>query len=75
VSKGEKIGIIITKGAGKLADKAKPYIAVESYDEIDIDYYIRKQVIPAALRILKLFGIREEMLLTKGKQASLMDFF
>ena len=43
------------KGGGeKLATKVKPHIMIESFEEIDVDYYIRKQVVPAAMRILGL---------------------
>ena len=74
VSKGEKIGFVICKGAGRLADKAVPYILVKSPSELDYDYYVRKQVLPVALRILEYFGIREQQLLGGG-QRSLLEFF
>jgi DNA polymerase, archaea type len=40
-------------------------------DRIDKDYYIRKQIIPPALRILKMFGIAEDELLIGRKSVSL----
>jgi DNA polymerase I len=49
-----------------------------SYDEVNIEYYISKQVVPAATRILESFGITaEELLKSKGeeKERSLTDFF
>jgi DNA polymerase elongation subunit (family B) len=43
-----------------------------------MEYYVSKQVVPAAARILEFFGITEEELLKlsgKGKDSrSLMDF-
>ncbi|MBS7606301.1 DNA polymerase II [Candidatus Bathyarchaeota archaeon] len=73
---GDKIGYVITIGSGKLYERAKPY-TLASYDEVDIEYYVTNQVIPAALRILSLFGVREEELLSpkSAKPQSLLDFF
>jgi len=59
---GDKVGYVITKGEGKLYERAKPY-NLASYDEVDLDYYVEKQVIPAALRILKQFGVTEREIL------------
>jgi len=70
---GDKIGYVIVKGEGKLADKAVPY-SMTSYDDIDIEYYINKQIIPAALRILEGFGYDEKQLKTGERQVSLFDF-
>ncbi|RLE56141.1 MAG: DNA polymerase II [Thermoprotei archaeon] len=75
LSVGDKVGYIVTKGSGKLAQKAKPYILVKSIDEIDVEYYIDKQIIPAAMRILGYFGIKEDQLRTGRKQKSLLEFF
>jgi DNA polymerase I len=62
LSMGDKIGYVITTGGGKLYEKAKPY-ALASYDEADTEYYVTNQVLPAALRILVMFGIEESALL------------
>ncbi|MEM0087793.1 MAG: DNA polymerase domain-containing protein, partial [Thermofilum sp.] len=77
VYKGMKIGYVVTKyGSGKVSDRAKPHILVRSPDEVDVEYYVEHQVVPAALRILEYFGVRREHLISKGKgQASLLDFF
>jgi DNA polymerase I len=56
---GDKVGYVITKGPGKLLERAKPYI-MASYDDIDLDYYANFQVIPAALRVLSIFGVTEQ---------------
>ncbi|MEM0049345.1 MAG: DNA polymerase domain-containing protein [Candidatus Bathyarchaeia archaeon] len=73
---GDKVGYVITTGSGKLHERAKPYF-LASYDEIDIEYYVTNQIIPAALRILSLFGIRENDLLPPktGDTQTLLEFF
>jgi len=67
---GDKIGYVIAVGAGKLYEKAKPY-ALASYDEVDTEYYVTNQVLPAASRILTMFGIMENQLLS-SMQAKLL---
>jgi DNA polymerase I len=62
LSMGDKIGYVIVAGPGKLYEKAKPHVFA-SYDEIDIEYYISKQVLPVASRVLGMFGITEDQLL------------
>ncbi len=61
---GDKVGFIILKGEGKLYQRAAPYF-MASLEEVDLDYYVRNQVIPAALRILSVFGVKEEDLLSE----------
>ncbi|RLE60051.1 MAG: DNA polymerase II, partial [Thermoprotei archaeon] len=75
VDKGDKVGYIIVRGSGRLSDKAMPYIFVDSIDQVDIEYYIKKQVVISALRILEYFGIREDHLISEKRQASILDFF
>ncbi len=58
LSRGDKIGYVITRGPGKLYEKAKPY-ALSSYDEVDTEYYVTNQVLPAASRVLSMFGVSE----------------
>jgi len=62
LSMGDKIGYVITLGTGKLYERAKPY-ALASYDEVDAEYYVINQVLPAASRVLAMFGIKEDALL------------
>ena len=56
----------------------KPYVFA-SYDEVDIEYYVSKQVVPAAARVLESFGITEEQLLVPRMESRdskrLTDFF
>ncbi len=73
ITPGMKIGFIITRGSGPLSRRAKPYFMV-SPSEVDINYYIDKQVIQAALRILSYMGVTEKKLKTGKRQTSLMDF-
>jgi len=70
---GDKIGFVITTGPGKLYAKAKPYM-MATYDDIDVDYYISNQILPAALRILGMFQITEGDLMEKASQPSLAKF-
>jgi len=69
---GDKIGYVITMGAGKLYEKAKPY-ALASYDEVDTEYYVTNQVLPAASRILTMFSIMENQLLPSTQAKLLCD--
>ena len=75
---GDKIGFVIVMGTGRLYERVKPYM-LASYDEVDLEYYVSKQVVPAATRILESFGISEEQLLQskKGEKETrkLSDFF
>lgn len=74
---GDKVGYVIVSGEGRLYTRVKPYV-MASYDEVDIEYYVLKQVVPAAVRVLELFGITEDDVLktnvekTEGKK--LTDF-
>ncbi|MBS7288876.1 MAG: DNA polymerase II, partial [Candidatus Freyarchaeota archaeon] len=70
---GGKIGYIITRGIEKISDRAYPYSLVK-LEQVDTEYYITNQVIPAAMRVLEHFGVKEEALLRKktAKQAKLI---
>ena len=71
---GDKVGYVILAGKGRLYDRVKPYVFAD-YDEVDTEYYVTKQVVPAAARVLEFFGIKEEELLKSEKETrSLMDF-
>jgi DNA polymerase I len=73
LDRGDKIGYVIVVGPGSLYEKARPYI-LASYDEIDLDYYIKNQVLPAAARILGMFDVTEGELLPTKLHQSLIDF-
>jgi len=73
---GDKVGYVVTHGTGKLYERVKPYVFA-SYGEVDAEYYVSNQVVPAALRILTLFGIDEQKLLEAElpkKPKTLTDF-
>jgi DNA polymerase I len=70
---GDKVGYVIVVGSGKLYEKAKPY-TLATYDDVDINYYVSNQVLPAATRILSMFGIKEEQLLPAKKPKTLSEF-
>ena len=65
VSVGDKVGFIITKRPGKLYQKAEPHFKV-SMDQVDYDYYVKNQIVPAAARVLEVFGVAEKDLLGSG---------
>jgi DNA polymerase I len=75
---GDKVGYVVVAGSGRLYERVKPYMFA-SYDEVDLEYYVTKQVVPAAARILECFGINEEQLLTstieEKEVRKLTDFF
>ncbi len=73
IFKGGKIGYVIVKGAGKVSDRAEPYFTVKDPSRIDVDYYIDKQIVPAAMRILESFGVKESTLKSSG--FDIMSFF
>jgi DNA polymerase I len=74
---GDKVGYVIVKGPGKLYQRAEPYFTVSPSD-IDLDYYVENQVVPATLRILQIFQINKNHLLEGlpvGKREGLLKFF
>ncbi|MFQ6065456.1 MAG: DNA-directed DNA polymerase, partial [Candidatus Bathyarchaeia archaeon] len=70
---GEKIGYVIVSGSGKLYERAKPYV-LASLDEMDMEYYVSKQVMPVASRVLAVFSVAEDELLPPEKPKTLFDF-
>lgn len=78
LSVGDKVGYVIVTGTGRLYERVKPY-TYATYDEVDVEYYVSKQVVPAAARVLESFGITEQQLLGSApKEAAskkLTEFF
>ena len=75
---GDKVGFVILSGKGRFYNRVKPYVFA-NYDEIDVDYYVTNQVVPAAARILGFFGVTEKELIKKESKESeeirsLMDY-
>ena len=77
LTSGDKVGYVILAGKGRLYNRVKPYIFAKS-EEIDVDYYITSQVLPAASRILAFFDVTEAELLKEAKETkeirSLLDY-
>ena len=75
---GDKVGYVVIAGTGRLYERVKPYI-LASYNEIDVEYYVTKQVVPVAARVLESFDITEEQLLAgkpmEKESRTLADFF
>jgi DNA polymerase I len=74
---GDKVGYVILAGKGRLYNRVKPYVFAKP-EEIDVEYYITNQVLPAASRILSLFNVSEAELLKETKETqeirNLMDY-
>jgi len=60
VKEGMLIKYVITKGKGSISERAKLKSSIKN---IDKDYYINKQVLPSAIRVLGMFGIKEKDLI------------
>ncbi|MEM2756929.1 MAG: DNA polymerase II, partial [Sulfolobales archaeon] len=74
VEVGDKVGYVVVKGGGSISSRAYPYIAVR-VEDIDTDYYVDHQIVPAALRILEYFGVSEKQLKTTSRGVrTLFDF-
>ncbi|MFQ5761445.1 MAG: DNA-directed DNA polymerase [Candidatus Bathyarchaeia archaeon] len=58
VSVGDYIGYVITKGEGKPHERAAPYLYAKMED-VDYDYYVDNQIIPAVGRVLSILGVSE----------------
>jgi DNA polymerase, archaea type len=62
------IDYVVAKMGTKLYDKAHPYFEVTS-DEVDTEYYVSGQVVPAAARMLWVFGISQDELLFRTQRS------
>jgi DNA polymerase I len=73
--RGDKVGYLILTGKGSLYNRVKPYVFAKP-EEVDVEYYITNQVLPATIRILSFFNVTEAELLKETKEIrSLMDYF
>ncbi len=59
VGEGSVIGFVIERGKGSISERAQP-IELANLANVDTDYYINNQILPASLRILKVLGVKEE---------------
>lgn len=71
ISPGSTISYVITRGGGGISQRAEILSYAESYDA---DYYIENQVLPAVMRVLKVFGYTDGQLKGEGKQSGLGEF-
>jgi DNA polymerase I len=76
VEVGDKVGYIVVKGSGKVSERAEPYLLVKDPRVVDVDYYVDRQIIPSALRILEYFGVTETQIkrVPGGAKKSLFDY-
>lgn len=72
---GTRIPFVITAGKGLFVDRAEdPDYVREHNIPIDVDYYIKKQILPPVERILEVFGVKLSSLDFDSKQKGLFDF-
>ena len=72
---GTRIPFVITAGKGLFVDRAEdPEYVREHNIPIDVDYYIKKQILPPVERILEVFGVKISSLDFDSKQKGLFDF-
>jgi DNA polymerase I len=65
------ISYVVTRGRGSISERSE---ITEFADSYDADYYIDNQILPAAIRVMKVFGYTEAQLKGKGKQSGLDRF-
>ena len=65
------VDYVITRSGKSISQQAELTKYAENYDA---DYYIDNQVIPVAMRVLKVFGYTEDQLKGKGRQSGLGQF-
>jgi DNA polymerase I/DNA polymerase-2 len=70
IGEGMPIMFVITKGKGSISERAEPFEDVNIKD-IDNEYYITHQIVPAALRVLTVLGVTEEELLGESLKSFL----
>jgi DNA polymerase Pol2 len=70
IGEGMVIMFAITKGKGSISERAEPMEDIKIND-IDNDYYISHQIVPAALRVLTVLGVTEEELLGQSLKSFL----
>ncbi len=58
---GSVVGYVITRGTASISKRAMPVEFVSEAD-VDVEYYIQNQILPASMRILKTVGVQEDRL-------------
>ena len=77
LSGGDKVGYVVLAGKGALYLRVMPYVFAKTED-VDVDYYVTNQVLPAAARILSFFNVTQkelELITKEEKTKSLTDYF
>jgi len=72
IKMGTIVSYIVLKGSGRIRDRVIPASDYKG-ENIDTDYYIKNQVIPAVARILKPLGYSEEDLEYQSTSQSNLD--
>ena len=62
---GDRIGYVVLKGYGPLYERVEYYKWVRK-DQVDKEYYLRKQIVPAMVRVLSPLGISDVEILAGG---------
>jgi DNA polymerase elongation subunit (family B) len=62
VGEGAVMIYVITKGKGSISSRAEP-IEDATLKDIDLGYYIEKQIIPPSWRVLAALGVKKEQLM------------
>jgi DNA polymerase I len=74
---GDKVGYVVLSGKGRLYGRVKPHVFANIKD-VDVDYYVSNQVLPAAARILVFFNVTKGQLERQTAETkenrSLMDY-
>ena len=75
---GERIQYFVMDNGKKLmsdkAEEANYVLSGQCKYKIDCDYYITKQLYPPIIRMLKVLGVSEQLLLKDKAQKSMLDF-
>ena len=72
---GTRIPFVIIAGRGLFVDRAEDPDFVRGHNiPIDVDYYIKKQILPPVERILGVFGIKMPSLDFDSRQKGIFDF-
>ncbi len=72
IGKGTIISYVISKKGTSISEKSVPLSLAKNYDA---EYYIKNQILPSVMKIMKELGYDEYSLIKGGKQQSLEEFF
>ncbi len=65
INRGDRIGYVVCEGT-RMQDKVEPFFMVKDKRRIDKEFYVEKQIIPLAMRVLKYVGVKEKDLREGG---------